>query len=213
MASLKPKLQVTVFSDYICPFCYIGDARLNRLRDQYDLKVNWNPLEIHPETSAKGVSVSSLGYSDTTWAQIMASLQALAAEDGLALGDCRLTTNSHSTLLLAEATKRYDVSKFYRLHQGLFETLFVKGDNIGDKEVLRQISRVVGLPSDLIDDAWGDPQYESYLQAYCDNATSLKVEATPIFIIGDKRLDGVVSLTQLYAAAADACLSRSSYNE
>lgn len=30
----KPELQVTVFSDYICPFCYIGSVRLDRLREQ-----------------------------------------------------------------------------------------------------------------------------------------------------------------------------------
>ena len=30
---VKPRLRVTVFSDYICPFCYVGDARLNKLRE------------------------------------------------------------------------------------------------------------------------------------------------------------------------------------
>ena len=39
--STKPVLLSTVFSDYICPFCYIGDLRLDRLREYYDLKINW----------------------------------------------------------------------------------------------------------------------------------------------------------------------------
>lgn len=41
MSATKPELRLTVFSDYICPFCYIGDARINRLREDFDLKVNW----------------------------------------------------------------------------------------------------------------------------------------------------------------------------
>jgi len=40
MEQAKPELKVTVFSDYICPFCYIGSRRLLRLNDDYDLKIN-----------------------------------------------------------------------------------------------------------------------------------------------------------------------------
>ena len=50
----KPELLVTVFTDYICPFCYVGDVRLERLRTDYDLKINWCFLEIHPETPSTG---------------------------------------------------------------------------------------------------------------------------------------------------------------
>ena len=44
----KPELRISVFSDYSCPFCYIGSRRLRRLGERYDLKVNWCGLEIHP---------------------------------------------------------------------------------------------------------------------------------------------------------------------
>ncbi len=58
-----PELQVTVFSDYICPFCYVGHHRLMRLKDSYDIKVNWCLLEIHPENLEQGEPVASLDYS------------------------------------------------------------------------------------------------------------------------------------------------------
>ena len=50
----KPTLLATVFSDYICPFCYVGDVRLDRLREYYELKISWCFVEIHPETPAEG---------------------------------------------------------------------------------------------------------------------------------------------------------------
>ncbi len=62
--SSKPTLLATVFTDYICPFCYVGDVRLDRLREHFDLKINWCFLEIHPETPAEGMDTSALGYSD-----------------------------------------------------------------------------------------------------------------------------------------------------
>mgnify|MGYP001821638697 FL=1 len=46
--AVLPELKVTVYSDYICPFCYVGNHRLQRLRDSYELKINWCLLEIHP---------------------------------------------------------------------------------------------------------------------------------------------------------------------
>lgn len=58
----KPQVLVTVFSDYICPFCYLGFLRLERLRDRYDLKVNCCGLEIHPENPPEGQPVAALGY-------------------------------------------------------------------------------------------------------------------------------------------------------
>ena len=47
-------LHVEVIADLVCPFCYIGDARLNHLRDALALKVNWCVQEIHPEKSPEG---------------------------------------------------------------------------------------------------------------------------------------------------------------
>ena len=45
----KPRLRVTVFSDCICPFCYVGDARLNKLRDGYEQRLrdqSWRGAQI-----------------------------------------------------------------------------------------------------------------------------------------------------------------------
>ena len=68
-----PELKITVYSDYICPFCYVGHHRLQRLRDSYDLKINWCFLEIHPETSAKGEPIDSLDYPSEQWQQMLQS--------------------------------------------------------------------------------------------------------------------------------------------
>ena len=76
-----PELRLTVFSDYICPFCYVGYHRLMRLRDVYDLKINWCLIEIHPETPPGGKPVSELGYGKTQWQQMMANLDRLAGEE------------------------------------------------------------------------------------------------------------------------------------
>lgn len=61
MRARKPCLRVTVFSDYICPFCYIGDRRLAWLSGKYHLEVDWRFLGIHPDTPSGGCRVRSPG--------------------------------------------------------------------------------------------------------------------------------------------------------
>ena len=199
MPTPKPTLKITVFSDYICPFCYIGDARLNCLRDEYDLKVNWCFLEIHPETPTEGMHVSKLGYEDETWRKMMATLVAMAEEDDLPFRVHDFTTNSRSALLLAEAVKRANTELFYKLHNRLFESLFVEGENIGDRDVLRKIASDVGLAQEITEQAWEDPKYDNYLKQYHQAAQELKVSATPTFFIGESslRIDGAVPYDEM----------------
>src|SRR4030065_1497404 len=101
----KPELPVVLFSDSICPFCYIGDRRLARLGERYDLKVERRFLEIHPDTPPAGVPVSELGYPPEQWRQMMANLSRMADEEKITLAERKITTNSHKALLLAAAAK------------------------------------------------------------------------------------------------------------
>lgn len=204
MGQSKPELKVTVFTDYICPFCYAGAARLKRLRGDYNLRVNWCFLEIHPETSATGQPVSSLNYSAQTWQRMMATLQELAHEEDLVLRDHDFTTNSRSAMQLAEVAKFTRPEVFYRLHESLFEAFFQRGENIADRMVLEQLGREAGMSEQQLERAWEDTAAADRLRQHRLAAAELGVRATPTFFIGNQRLDGVVSLQRLLDAARAA---------
>ena len=197
----KPELRVTVFSDYICPFCYIGHARLDRLRETFDIKVNWGFLEIHPETSPAGEPIAVLGYPATTWQRMLENLRIMAEEENLPLLEHQFTTNSGSALRLAEAAKFYDAKIFYRLHDRLFEAFFAHGENIGNLDVLKRIGQQAGLTEEQMERAWRDEAVEERLRRSALAARELGVRATPTFFIGEKRLDGAVPYSQLIDAA------------
>jgi len=207
MAVSKPELKVTVFSDYICPFCYIGDARLKRLRASFELKANWCFLEIHPETSPQGQSVSSLNYPAETWKAMMATLRQMAEEENLPLREHDFTTNSRSALQLAEAAKIINPAVFYRLHARLFEAFFSAGRNIGDRDCLRSLALDAGMTEAQIESAWQDEAVSKRLRQYRKAAQELRVQATPTFFIGERRLDGAVPIEQLFQAAEAAGLA------
>lgn len=189
----KPVLLATVFSDYICPFCYIGDLRLDRLREQYDLRINWIMVEIHPETPPEGMPIDELGYSSELWRKMVANLQTLAGEEGIELPAQTINANSHKALLLAEAAKEAGGDTFYRLHRRLFEAYFLEGRNIGDEQVLSELATACGVPDDIVARAWHEPRYEERLQQNTAAAAQYEVRATPtVFFSEQHRLDGAL---------------------
>jgi predicted DsbA family dithiol-disulfide isomerase len=194
---MKPELRVTVFSDYICPFCYIGHLRLAKLRDSYDLKINWRFLEIHPDNPPEGRPLSELGYPPDQWRRMMENLQTMAMEEGVELAERTFTTNSRKALLLAEAAKDAGVQTFYRLNAGLFEAYFVQQQNIGDPRVLRTIAKQTGVEDKGVEQAWSDPRYAEKLQANLHDAARLGINGTPTFIIGQRIAAGAVPVSML----------------
>ncbi len=199
----------TVYSDYICPFCYIGDLRLDRVREEVDLRINWRLVEIHPETPPEGRPRTELGYDPDHWHKLMASLDQLAAEEGVTLAPPERTADSRRALLLAEAAKEDGAEVFYPLHRGLFEAYFLAGQDIGCEEALRRVAAEAGVSEATLERAWTDPAYPRRLQDHLAAAREAGITGTPTFSFGDRRLVGAQPAEVLLAAAREAAASRS----
>ena len=192
MASL-PELRITVYSDYICPFCYVGHHRLQRLRDSYDLKINWCFLEIHPETSAEGEPIDSLQYPSEQWQKMLSNLERIADEENIPLAKLTFITNSKDALLLSEAAKKCGREIFYALHEKLFNAYFVDQKNIGDRNILKEIALSCGIDKEITESAWTDPLYQTRLLNNFSSARTHNIQSVPSFVFGDKVLTGVVA--------------------
>ena len=203
----KPELPVVLFSDYICPFCYIGDRRLARLGERYDLKVERRFLEIHPDTPPAGVPVSELGYPPEQWRQMMANLSRMADEEKISLAERKITTNSHKALLLAEAAQKEGAEVFEALNEKLFAAFFGEGRNIGDEAVLRSLAQEAGVSPEIVERAFRDPAYEQMLRANQAIAGQFGITGVPAYLIGNRIVVGAVPTETLLAAAREALSS------
>jgi predicted DsbA family dithiol-disulfide isomerase len=201
MRTQKPKLNVTVFSDYICPFCYVGSLRLIKLGDAFDLRVNWRGVELHPETPAIGMPVNELGYPPQQWLEMMNHLRELAAEDDIVLAEPEFTTNSRRALLLAEAAKEAGRAVFYRMHERLFRAMHTDGLNIGEERTLRRLAGEAGLADELVEAAWRQERFANRLRASTQEALRLGIKGVPTYVIGEQIITGAVPFEELYHAA------------
>ncbi|MCW8936037.1 MAG: DsbA family protein [Gammaproteobacteria bacterium] len=207
----KPELKISILTDYICPFCFIGHLRLDALRELYDLKINWCFIEIHPETPQQGHSVKMLNYDNDAWDEMTKNLMQLADEEGINICEQTIITNSRKALLLSEATKPLGADVFYPLHEQLFSAYFIEGKNIGDENILRDIAKQNNIPENLINQAWSDKyangpadSVPSSLLPYLQYAGAIQAKSVPTFIIGKEILNGVVTREKLLQAAKKA---------
>jgi len=199
----KPELKVTVFSDYICPFCYVGHHRLKRLNDDYDLKINWCFLEIHPENSALGEPTASLDYPSEQWNSLMTNLKTVAIEEDIPIAEHTFTTNSKDAILLSEYCKTLGRDIFYQLHESLFTAFFVDGKNIGDRNILKEIAYSCGIKDKTIKSAWQDADTQKRILYNFEYARKFAIQNVPSFIFGERILTGVVKESTMRAAAED----------
>ena len=60
-------LKLTMFSDFICPFCYIGFEVVRKLKPEFDLEIEWRGFQIHPEWPAEGMPASAYRSMDAAY--------------------------------------------------------------------------------------------------------------------------------------------------
>jgi predicted DsbA family dithiol-disulfide isomerase len=188
----KPNKRITVFSDYICPFCYIGELRLAKIAKGAMFDIDWRFMEIHPDTPAEGMPLSELGYPQEHWDMLMTNLQRMARQEKVTLADRKFTTNSHNAILLAEAARQREPQAFKKLHTRLFEAYFVEEQNIGDVAVLKKLAAESGVSDATVNAAWTDPAYENKLRENLEAARLLEITGTPTFVVEDQILSGAV---------------------
>jgi predicted DsbA family dithiol-disulfide isomerase len=172
-----------------------------RLRDEYDLKINWCFLEIHPETSALGEPIDSLEYPSEQWQKMLANLERIAQQENIPLAQLSFITNSKDALLLSEAAKQCGRKSFYELHEKLFSAYFVDGENIGNRDILKKIASSCGMDEKTIDSSWQDANIEKRLMNNFNTARTHNIQSVPSFIFGDRVLTGVVAEATFRKAA------------
>jgi len=194
-------IPVTVFSDYICPFCYVGSRRIDNVAAEFDLAITWANVEIHPDNPAEGKPVEELGYPPQQWQRMMAALTQMAEAEGLPIVERSFTTNSRRALLLAERAKDHDTDAFTRIHEALFHAYFAERRNIGDADVLRAIALDCGLSEADVEAAWHDPTYTERLRRNHEAAAHHQISGTPTFVIADgETLVGAVETDEIRQA-------------
>ncbi len=150
-------MRIDVYSDYTCPWCYVGWARLEKALGQLPhgvgVDVTWRPFEIHPEVPPEGMSVEDLPYSPEQWQQMQEALRRSAGNEGLEVGKRPLVSNTHRALVAGAYAQAEEPERFPTFHEALFRGYFAQGRDLGDPGVVADLARGSGLDVERMTDA------------------------------------------------------------
>lgn len=184
-------MKVEIWSDIVCPFCYIGKRKFEQALAAFGVKeqvsVQWRSFQLDPDArSEHGKSLQQSlsekkGWSLEQTAAIMAQVTAMAKEVGL---DYRMdkavvanTVHAHRLAHLAASYGLQDAAE-----ERLFKAYFIEGTDIGSLEVLEQLGLEVGLPAEAIRQTLHSDQFSGAVVHDQHAAQQAGVRGVPFFV-------------------------------
>lgn len=188
-------MKVDIWSDVVCPFCYIGKRRLEEALEGFahrdDVEVVWHSFQLDPGAPAiaEGRTVDKLAakYGMTLEQAIAAqeSLAANAATVGLEFNwqDTKSgnTLDAHRLIHFAATRGLADAGK-----ERLLRAFFTEGEQIGDREVLARLATEVGLQADEVASVLESGRHNDDVQSDIAQAQAYGIRGVPFFVIDGK---------------------------
>ncbi|KQS79566.1 disulfide bond formation protein DsbA [Rhizobium sp. Leaf384] len=205
---------VDVVSDVVCPWCYLGKARLDKaiaeLASEILVTVNWRPYQLNPDLPPEGVDhkahlAAKLGGHEAV-ARAHQTLTALGHADGVVFDFDAVTVSpntldAHRLIRWAQA-EGADVQA--NVVSGLFRANFAEGRNVGDRETLIDIAEAGGLDRAVVTALFASDADSADVKTEIDMARDMGVTGVPCFIIESKyAVMGAQSVEVLTSALRD----------
>lgn len=197
----EPSVRISVWSDYVCPFCYLELPVLDALADEMGerLALDWRAFELRPEPEP---TLDPDGdYLHRVW---NASVYPMAAARGLLL---RLPpVQPRSRLALEAASFARAAGRFDAMNRGLFRGFFEEGRDIGELPTLLDIGCAAGLERDALDEALASGARRDEVTADRMHAQRLGIAGVPALRVegraGAVLLSGAQPIEAVRAAIA-----------
>jgi predicted DsbA family dithiol-disulfide isomerase len=189
-------MRMEIWSDVVCPWCYIGKRRLETALETFDgdVEVVWRSFQLDPsapvvpvETVAESLGRKYGGGPEGGKAMID-RVEAVAAEEGLLFrhhASLRVNTvDAHRVLHLALETGGPALQG--RLKEALLAAYFVETENVADHDVLVRIAGAAGLPEPRVREVLGSDEYADAVEADIREAAALGATGVPFYVLDRK---------------------------
>ena len=171
-------VRIHVWSDYVCPFCYLEEPALERIRHDFGeaVEVRWHAFELRPEPVP---TLDPQGeYLEEIWRR---SVYPMARERGMKLQLPPVQPRSrlaHEAAQFAAAEGRFEA-----MNHALFKAFFREGRDIGDRAVLAEIGQSIGLDPVKLLTALEEGLYRQDVLADECRGRELGITAVPTLLV------------------------------
>jgi predicted DsbA family dithiol-disulfide isomerase len=192
----QKKLQIDVYTDVICPWCWLGKRRLEKAIESIpglETDVRYLPYELNPATPREGID--RVKHLTAKYGGGIATMDARIAgfgkEVGLEyhfeeIGRIPNTFNAHRVIWLAG---KEGVQK--SVTEALHEAYFRDGKDIGDKKILTDVASGAGLEKAKVEKLLNSEQGVEEVRALEENSYNMGISGVPYFVFkGETALSG-----------------------
>ncbi|WP_135826383.1 DsbA family oxidoreductase [Halorussus ruber] len=180
---------LSIYSDYVCPFCYLGKAAMEQYREEADdpPEVEWRFYDLRGYKRGPDGSIDhdvDDGKGDDYFAQVRENVERLKDRYDVTMDlDFSLDVDSWNAQQAALYVRQsYDEETFLDFHESVFEALWQDGRDIGDLDVLADLAEKAGINPDEVRDATEDETLETELRDRFEEAQQAGVSGIPTFV-------------------------------
>ncbi|MBO9124509.1 MULTISPECIES: DsbA family oxidoreductase [unclassified Rhizobium] len=186
------RIVIDVVSDVVCPWCYLGKARLElaiaEVQDEVGVDVNWRPYRLNPDYPPEGVDQKAALEKKLGGAERVAEGHKMLAELGREVGinfnfdAIKIGPNTLDAHRLIHWAMIEDRDKADRVVDGLFKANFEQGLNVGDHAVLLDIAEKSGLDRAVTASLLASEADKGLVVEEIESAQKMGVNGVPFFI-------------------------------
>jgi len=199
-------VKIEIWSDVVCPWCYIGKRRLERALGQFehsdDVEIVWRSFQLHPDAPRQAIPTTEYltGRFGPRATEMIAHVTRTAAEEGLTfdydIAKAVNTIDAHRVLHLAADEGKGDAAK-----ERLLKAHFGEGADLGDKDTLVRLAAEVGVGPDRVRAVLDSDQYADEVEADIAQAHAFGASGVPFFVIDRKYGISGAQPTELFLQA------------
>jgi predicted DsbA family dithiol-disulfide isomerase len=204
MSDAESAGRITVYSDYVCPFCYLGRESLRQYQEtrEEELEVDWHPFDLRSgKRKPDGTIDHSVddGKDDDYYEQAKENVRRLQERYDVEM-DLDIATDVDSLpaqVASYYAKEHYDYETWLAFDVAIFDALWTEGKNIGDEDVLVELAAEAGVDGDEIRSALDDDALREEVRGKFTEAQQQGITGVPTFAYDGYGARGAVPPEQL----------------
>lgn len=192
-------LKIRVYSDYVCPYCFLAEKPLQEAIEGKDVEVEWMPFELRPYPAETLRPEGS--YLQSTWAQSVYPM-ARAMEIPIVLP--KVSPQPHTGLAFEGYQYAREMGKGTEYNHRMLRAFFQEEQDIGQLDVLTRLAGEIGLDEEEFRRALQSGKYKEAHQRALQHAyNEAQITAVPTFYVGSRVVRGIPSRETLERVIAE----------
>lgn len=186
---MEKPITFDVFTDFICPWCYLATVRIERLRQAYNIDVQYHFFPLHPETPPEGLTLEALfDGRNIDIEKSQEEISARMAEEGLPYARRTMTYNSRMAQELAKWAATQDRGEVFI--SAVYRAYFVENRNLAKVDVLKEIAQSAGLSPTEAGDVLESRAFREAVDEDWNRCRQLGLTGVPAFAAGGSGVMG-----------------------